>query len=100
MCNTHDDVLLWQGTVGDFSNHDAFDTEAENREDTRNQPDLMMNQERNLFLIPPEERLQGTAAQLRQWLNTFQTLITRSTQEALEETVQGVNSTRDYFGEL
>jgi hypothetical protein len=98
MCNPHDDVLLWQGTIGDFSNQDAFDTEAENREDTRNQPDLMMNQERNLFHIPPEERLQGTAAQLRQWLNTYQTRITPSTQEALEEAVQGVNSIQEYFG--
>ena len=59
-----------------------------------------MIQERNLFDIPLEERLQGTAAQLRQWLNTFQTLITQSTQEALEDAVHGVNSIRDYFGEL
>ena len=64
------------------------------------QKDLVMIQERNLFDIPLEERLQGTAAQLRQWLNTFQTLITQSTQEALEDAVHGVNSIRDYFGEL
>lgn len=62
--------------------------------------DLVMIQERRLFDTPLEERLQGTAAQLRQWLHTFQTLIDQSANEAAEVAVQGVNSIRDYFDEL
>ena len=62
--------------------------------------DLVMIQEGRLFDTPLEERLQGTAAQLRQWLHTFQTLIDQSANEAAEVAVQGVNSIRDYFDEL